>query len=153
MRGVQGAGGFTLIEVTIALVIAAIIAFVAVPKYQDYRDRVRVYQAVADIGAMNVKLKARMDDTRAIPADLSEIGESGKLDPWGSPYVYRSLATKAAIGHARKNKNLVPINSFYDLYSKGKDGASVAPLTAAASRDDVILANDGGFIGLAKDYE
>ena len=33
------------------------------------------------------------------------------------------------------------------------DTASVAPLTAPVSRDDVILANDGGFIGLAKDYE
>lgn len=34
----------------------------------------------------------------------------------------------------------------------GKDGKSVAPLTAAQSRDDVIVANDGGFIGLAKAY-
>jgi general secretion pathway protein G len=47
----------------------------------------------------------------------------------------------------------VPINSDFDLYSLGKDGKSAGPLTALASRDDVILANDGRFVGLASDYE
>jgi general secretion pathway protein G len=74
------------------------------------------------------------------------------LDPWGNPYVYVDLTT-AGISKARKNKNLVPINSEYDLYSKGKDGNSVLALTAASSRDDVVLANDGRFIGLASNYE
>jgi len=46
----------------------------------------------------------------------------------------------------------VPLNSTYDLYSKGKDGASASPLTAKASADDVIRANDGGYIGLASGY-
>ena len=31
----------------------------------------------------------------------------------------------------------------------GKDGDSKSPLTAKASRDDIIRANDGGYIGLA----
>ena len=56
------------------------------------------------------------------------------------------------MGQARKVKFLVPINSRYDLYSMGKDGASVSPLTAKSSRDDIIMANDGGFVGLAKNY-
>ena len=46
----------------------------------------------------------------------------------------------------------------------GKDGASQPPLTAQASRDDIIMANmanmanmvnmanDGGFVGLVKNY-
>jgi general secretion pathway protein G len=34
----------------------------------------------------------------------------------------------------------------------GKDGQSVPPLTAALSRDDVVRGNDGGFVGLARDY-
>ncbi len=42
---------------------------------------------------------------------------------------------------------MVPINSDYDLYSKGPDGASQGPLTAKASRDDIIRANNGRFIG------
>jgi general secretion pathway protein G len=52
----------------------------------------------------------------------------------------------------RKDKNLVPINTQYDLYSMGADGQSVPPLTAKASRDDVVMANDGTYIGLASNY-
>ena len=52
----------------------------------------------------------------------------------------------------RKDQNLVPINSDYDLYSLGEDGDSKAPLTARASHDDIIRANNGNFIGLGEDY-
>ena len=52
----------------------------------------------------------------------------------------------------RKDKNLVPVNTDYDLYSMGEDGRSVGPFTAKASRDDIVRANDGGFVGLAADY-
>ena len=34
----------------------------------------------------------------------------------------------------------------------GKDGASIGPLTAKASLDDIVRANNGQFIGLAADY-
>jgi general secretion pathway protein G len=52
----------------------------------------------------------------------------------------------------RKDKNLVPLNSDYDLYSMGKDGESQIPLTVKISHDDIIRANDGAFVGLAIDY-
>ena len=55
-------------------------------------------------------------------------------------------------GKRRKDKNLVPINSDYDLYSKGPDGASVPALTAAKSRDDIVRANDGAYVGIASGY-
>jgi general secretion pathway protein G len=73
------------------------------------------------------------------------------LDPWGAPYVYLNL-DGVPIGLMRKDQALVPINSDYDLYSKGPDGASVAPLTAVTSRDDIVRANNGSFIGIASDY-
>ena len=56
------------------------------------------------------------------------------------------------MGQARKDHFLVPLNSDYDLYSKGPDGKSSPPLTAEASRDDIIRANDGAYFGLASDY-
>ncbi|MEE8106831.1 MAG: prepilin-type N-terminal cleavage/methylation domain-containing protein [Planctomycetota bacterium] len=56
------------------------------------------------------------------------------------------------VGQARKDHFLVPLNSDYDLYSKGPDGKSSPPLTAEASRDDIIRANDGAYFGLASDY-
>lgn len=52
----------------------------------------------------------------------------------------------------RKDRFLVPINSDYDLYSVGPDGASAAPLTAATSRDDIIRASDGAYVGVAVNF-
>ena len=53
---------------------------------------------------------------------------------------------------ARKDRFLVPINTDFDLYSMGKDGESVPALTAAKSRDDVVRAANGAFIGLASKF-
>jgi general secretion pathway protein G len=44
------------------------------------------------------------------------------------------------------------LNSSYDLFSAGKDGNWVAPITAAVSQDDIIRANDGAYVGLASEY-
>lgn len=144
--------GFTLTELLIALAILGVVAGLAYPSYTRYVDRAKVAQAVADIGGMHVALQGYIGENREPPDSLAGIGAAGKRDPWGRPYAYLKLS-KASIGKARKNKNLVPINTQYDLYSMGKDGASQGPITTAPSRDDVILANDGGFIGKASDYE
>lgn len=55
------------------------------------------------------------------------------------------------IGQARKDQNLVPINSDFDLFSVGRDGASVSPLSGPG-RDDIVRGSDGAYFGLAKDY-
>lgn len=94
----------------------------------------------------------------ALPAysdyrERQRIMQATRLDPWGKPYVYLNLRDPASSGNARKNKNLVPINSDFDLYSVGKDGQSSPPPTSKFSRDDVVRANDGRYNGLAADYE
>jgi general secretion pathway protein G len=139
----------------IVIAILGVLAMIGLPKYQDYQEKVRVNQAITDIRAINAALRLHMTDSREPPNSLAAIKQDGKLDPWGRPYQYLNIAGagKSAIGKARKNKNLVPINSDFDLYSMGKDGQSAGPLTAGQSRDDVVLANDGKFVGLAKDYE
>lgn len=55
-------------------------------------------------------------------------------------------------GGARKDRNLVPINSDYDFFSKGRDGQSVGPLTGGPSQDDIVRGSDGAFFGLGRDY-
>jgi general secretion pathway protein G len=86
------------------------------------------------------------------PPDLATIGLDTLLDPWGRPYVYLSFTGINGKGKMRKDKNLNPINTQYDLYSVGADGQSKLPLTVPVSQDDVILARDGNFIGLASDF-
>lgn len=144
--------GFTLVELMLAVVILAVLVAIALPSYSKYKDRAMVAQAVNDIAGMNLQLQHYLTENHIVAPDLSAIGAAGKLDPWGRPYVYVDLVI-AGVGAARKDKNLVPINTDYDLYSKGKDGATSLPITASSSRDDVILANDGKFIGRASDYE
>jgi hypothetical protein len=55
-------------------------------------------------------------------------------------------------GEPRKDHQMHPINCDYDLYSVGKDGESIAPLTAKVSQDDIIRANNGGYVGLVSNY-
>jgi general secretion pathway protein G len=87
-----------------------------------------------------------------LPNSLDDIGRGSLTDVWGNPYRYLNFATEHGVGHMRKDRFLVPLNTDYDLYSMGKDGKSQTPLTAAASRDDIVRANNGEFIGLASAY-
>ena len=137
----------------IGISIVCILLMIAVPAYSDYKERTKVYQATTDIAALGTLIKGYYQDARVFPDSLAQVGAAGRLDPWGRPYVYVNLDDAKNKGKARKNKNLVPINSDFDLYSVGKDGDSVAPLLAAKSRDDVIRANDGRYHGLASNYE
>lgn len=143
--------GFTLVELAITLIVVAVLAGIAVRSWDGWRDRVKTKKAQEDIIAISAVLDAWYTDKGSLPADLGEIGRSGVTDPWGTPYQYLNLLTNGN-GHARKDHSLVPLNSDYDLYSKGPDRASVSPLTAAASRDDIVRANNGRFIGPASLY-
>lgn len=143
---------FTLPELLIALAILAVLVALAQPVYSDYSERRRVAQAVTDIRILVVSIRKYEDDHHTVPPNLAAVGAAGRLDPWGSPYVYLKLGGPATAGQARKNKNLVPINSQFDLYSRGKDRSSMPPLTAKPSLDDVVMANDGSFVGLASEY-
>lgn len=144
--------GLSVPELLLAIAVVAVLAVVAVPSYSQYAERARVAQATTDITALEMLLSSYRLANRDYPNSLSQIGADGKLDPWGQPYVYLVFRTPADLAQARKDKNLVPINSDYDLYSKGKDHNSKPPLLAQPSRDDVVRGNDGSFIGLASAY-
>jgi len=144
--------GFTLPELAIALGILAILLAMAIPSYQSYRQQVNVTIATRDIGQIYSRLESYIALYNNPPPNLAAVGEDQVLDPWGHPYVYLSFQGLNGKGQMRKDKNLVPINTQFDLYSAGADGQSRPPLTAKESQDDVILANDGAYIGLASNY-
>jgi general secretion pathway protein G len=135
----------------IAMSIAALVASVAVPSYSAYIEKTDIAMAEKDLTMIDMEMEKYFAMNGAYPPDLASAGIV-KQDPWGNPYEYLNMALADGDGNKRKDHNLVPINTDYDLFSKGPDGKSVGPLTAAHSKDDIIRANNGEFIGLAADY-
>ena len=143
--------GFTLIELMFIVAIVAVLAGISYPVYQDYIKQAKISTATGEIMEIELLLQRYHSDNFSYPDTLDVLGPLPN-DPWGNPYQYLNIATVKGKGKLRKDHSLVPINSDYDLYSMGEDGMSVSPLTAKHSRDDIIRANNGGYVGLASDY-
>ena len=141
--------GFTLIELAIVTVIVGVLASIAAPNVQRVRDRALVARAIGDMKAIESELNQYLANNFLPPPDLTVIERENMLDPWGNPYAYLPIAGSSK-GALRKDKFLVPINSDYDLYSLGPDGLSQPPLGTKQSKDDIIRANDGGYMGVAE---
>jgi general secretion pathway protein G len=145
--------GMTLIEILVAMIVVAILATIAIPAYNDAIDKADNAQAIADITSIMQAVERYYVKNNAYPPNLAAIGLATRQDPWGNAYIYLR-AEDAGPGGAllRKDKILVPVNSDYDLYSKGKDGDSKIPFTAQVSWDDIVRCSNGRYIGLADEY-
>ena len=147
-----GAWGWTLIELVLACSIVGTLAAIAVYAQGDMREKRRVTQAIVDIRTIEADIASFALTARRPPASLSEIGWDRQLDPWGNPYRYLRFDGLDWAARARVDRFDIPINSTYDLYSMGRDGASVLSLQLPQSWDDVIRANDGAYVGLASRF-
>ncbi len=144
--------GLTMLEIATVIVVIAILAGIAVPYFRTSTESSRQGKAIAEIRVLELEIERYVDTYDELPLTLADINREGLLDPWGHPYQYLSFEGLKGKGKKRKDKYLNPLNSDYDLYSMGPDGKSVSPLTAKNSRDDLIRANDGDFVGLAADF-
>jgi general secretion pathway protein G len=137
-------------NVLVMLAATLVVGSFAIPAFNGYVARSRVARAVSDIGTMSLKLHQWQRSGNTLPRTLAEAG-IGTVDPWGRPYVYLRAAD-ASRSQLRKDGELVPLNTDFDLYSLGPDGISALALPAAPSRDDVVRAANGAFIGVAASY-
>lgn len=147
--------GFSVLELLIALTVMAILSGMAVPLYSNYVERARVGQATADIGRIDMEIEKFVANSFVYPGSIADLAGNIPQDPWGQDYQYlriRGNGEPGLRGRLRKDRNLVPINSDYDLYSFGADGQTRPPLTARPSQDDIVRAGDGGFVGLAEEF-
>lgn len=150
-RTARRQAAYTLIEMLITMAIVATMMSVAFPAYTRFVAESKVAVAMGDIQDIEGKLERYFLLHYSLPNSLAEVGIN-REDPWGNPYQYLNMATAKGNGKKRKDRNLVPINTDYDLFSMGPDGKSVPPLTARHSRDDIIRASNGAYVGSAEGY-
>lgn len=136
------------------IAIIGILTSIATPLFWTYRDRAMRFETEIEMRLLEKEITSYFIYNKAYPNSLNEIGFGHLLDTWGNPYQYLRIdgGNIKGKGKLRKDRFLVPINSDYDLYSMGEDGKSQTPLTAKASRDDIIRANDGAYFGPAYLY-
>ena len=142
--------GFSILQLLAAIVILGVLSVIAIPGFQGYLERARQTQALAELGEIEIAISEfSTNQAGQLPASLAAAGVTGAVDPWGNNWVYVNLTLG---GSPRTDQGGVPVNTTYDLYSAGPDGSTALSLTAGDSEDDIIRANDGGFIGMVEDY-
>jgi len=146
--------GLTLFELLVVIAILGTLVGIAMPVYTHQIEKARITRAIAEITIMGREIAAYEGEEadNFLPKTLHAIGRGNLLDPWGHKYRYLNFALIKGKGPMRKDRFMVPLNTDYDLYSVGKDGATKPPLTAAPSHDDVVRANDGAYVGLGSEY-
>jgi len=145
---------FTVFEAVIVLAVMGTLLAVAIPIYSNVLNKAKIVTAITDIAAVSRDLEDYLEENGTLPDTIDDIKPNFR-DPWGRPYEYLVIlgrATEDVEGLWRKCRFQKPLNGDFDLYSKGKDGNSSPPVTAQVSYDDIVRANDGGFIGLAHKY-
>lgn len=157
--------GLSLLELLAAMAIVGILTVFATYMFggnglncdepngrPSYTMRAKIAAITADIG--EIKLKAERFDLNhsRYPTSLAELGLDGMTDPWGNPYVFTDLTQLNGVGMARKDHNLHPVNTYFDIYSLGPDGVTATPFTSTLGKDDIVMANDGNYFGAACHY-
>jgi general secretion pathway protein G len=150
-RGAES--GFTLMELVVVAALIGTLSMIIIPRLFGYAERVRDKKTIIDIVEMDSDLTQFGMDNDDLPDTLAEVGLEGKVDAWGRPYRYlKLLGGGGKVKGQRKDHFLVPVNSDFDLYSMGPDGKTNAPFTAKASRDDIVRASNGSFIGPVSEF-
>jgi general secretion pathway protein G len=145
--------GMTVVELLITAAIIATLSSIIIPEFEEQLEKKKIEQVFTDIATIEAEMVIYINDHGQPPDSLAGIGLDHLRDPWGNPYQFLNVFNDGpGPPHPRKDHFLHPLNSDYDLYSMGPDGKTNAPLTAKASRDDIIRANNGGYIGIASGY-
>lgn len=150
-KSATASSGFTLIEILIVIAIMGTLTAIAMPNFKTYIEKVKEQKVLNDIRTLEKEIINFYETYDRYPKDLAEIGLDDLKDAWGNPYRYLPVEGSPK-GKLRKDHFMVPVNSDFDLYSMGQDGKTASPFTSKNSRDDIVRANDGQYLGLVSDY-
>lgn len=148
----EASPGFTFIELIVVIAVTGTLSAVAIPTYYSYIQEARQMKTILEMRMLDTEILAFQAVNERLPLTLDEIGRGNLKDPWGNPYKFLNYKTTTGKGKLRKDRFMVPLNTDYDLYSSGPDGQSQSPLTAKVSRDDIIRAHNGSYIGPASEF-
>lgn len=147
--------GYTLIELFIVIAIIATLSAIALPNYVKYKNNAQIAQAISNIRIIEKQIALFVPDNNGqLPDNLSDLPNFAIAnDPWGNPYQYLRINGGApdAQGKCRRNMSDNPVNIDYDLFSMGKDGEYKKSFKDKTSRDDVVRAYEGRYVGLVSE--
>jgi len=153
--------GFTQIELIVVIGVLAVLTMIGMLLYSHFIDKARNTRATAEIRVLEKEILEFWHSNDRLPDSLAELDRAAMLDPWKTPYEYINFDTapdseekRRTIGNKGKGEGKGdPLNSDYDLFSKGKDRTSAPVLTDDTSKDDIVRANDGSYTGLVSEYK
>lgn len=129
-----------------------ILIALALPNLRLVAAHCRVIVAIGEVREISRAIdRHRLLHGLRYPPSLIDVGQAGRLDPWGNPYEYHLHARKSA-QPKRTDREQAALNTDYDLFSMGPDGKSRAALTAKFSRDDIVRGANGMFFDVAAEY-
>jgi general secretion pathway protein G len=147
LHPLQSNRGFTIVELIVVCAILGVLATMVLNSVGDLKQRVYISRAAAEIRSLEKDIFAYVSEKGSYPPDVNAVGVEtlkNAVDPWGNAYVYSLIPTRTWVG---------PLNTDFDLYSKGPDGASTVPSTLLGDgADDIIRGGDGSFAGAAAKY-
>jgi len=135
--------GFTLIELMIVVTIVMVLSMAAMGSFNKIRNNAKIYRCMGEIRGIEKEISAWATEKGSYPASLADLPRGIVRDPWGNNYIY-TVPTREFV--------FVPINTDFDLYSKGTNADSVASIDDSLSEDDIIRGRDGSYVGLAINY-
>ena len=146
-KNISNSPGFTLIELMVVVSIIGVLAAIATISYFSFIEKARIITAVNEINSIikNIRIY-QIDNPPPLPLNIVAFDSSYAdfRDPWGNVYQYTAPPVRTRGG--------VPLNTEFDVYSLGRDGLSALDINAAVSQDDIIVADDGHYLGMASRY-
>jgi general secretion pathway protein G len=142
--------GFTFGETLLATAFLAVGVNATLAHISTQFEQTRIEQAQEGIARIGIEIEAYRARHHELPGSLTDLDSAVPLDPWGHTYEYVNFDARGTVG--QRTFEGLPVNSDYDLYSRGADGRTEVNLRSETARDDIVRARDGTYVGPASGF-